>query len=77
MAKAAGHRAPRFHPLRTGNRGYVADVSKRPKFKGDWVRPELLGEVALPTVMRKMLEHGLADDGPLFRSRSSLRSRKP
>jgi len=25
--------------------------------------------VALPTVMRKMVEHGLADDGPLFRSR--------
>jgi A/G-specific adenine glycosylase len=54
---------------------YVADVAKRPKFKGDWVPSERLSEVALPTVMRKMLEHGLADDGPLFRSRQ--RSRKP
>jgi len=52
---------------------YVAEVSKRPKFKGDWVAAERLGEVALPTVMRKMLDHGLADDGPLFRPRS----RKP
>ena len=40
-----------------------------------WISPNKLGEVALPTVMRKMLEHGLADDGPLFRT--SPRSRKP
>jgi A/G-specific adenine glycosylase len=39
---------------------YVAEVSRRPKFKGDWVPSERLGEVALPTVMRKMVEHGLA-----------------
>ncbi len=56
---------------------YVAEVSKRPKFKGDWIAAENLGEVALPTVMRKMVEHGLADDGPLFRSSPLLRSRKP
>jgi A/G-specific adenine glycosylase len=48
---------------------YVAEVSRRPKFKGDWVPSERLSDVALPTVMRKMVEHGLADDGPLFRSR--------
>jgi A/G-specific adenine glycosylase len=47
---------------------YVAEVSRRPKFKGDWIATERLGEVALPTVMRKMVEHALADDGPLFRS---------
>jgi A/G-specific adenine glycosylase len=48
---------------------YVAQVSTRPRFKGTWIASERLGDVALPTVMRKMLEHGLADDGPLFRSR--------
>ena len=45
---------------------YVAQVSKRPRFRGDWIAAEKLRDVALPTVMRKMIEHGLADDGPLF-----------
>jgi A/G-specific adenine glycosylase len=31
-----------------------------------WVKPEDLRSVALPTVMRKIVEHGLEDDGPLF-----------
>jgi A/G-specific adenine glycosylase len=35
-----------------------------------WVKPEDLRNVALPTVMRKIVEHGLDDGGPLF-------SRKP
>ncbi|HEY8253079.1 MAG TPA: A/G-specific adenine glycosylase [Rhizomicrobium sp.] len=48
---------------------YVAEVARRPKFKGDWVAAERLGAVALPTVMRKIVEHGLDDDGPLFRLR--------
>jgi len=47
---------------------YVAEISKRPGFKGDWIAAEKLREVALPTVMRKIVEHGLEDDGPLFRS---------
>ena len=34
-----------------------------------WVKPEDLRSVALPTVMRKIVEHGLEDAGPLFRSR--------
>ena len=34
-----------------------------------WVMPSQLREVALPTVMRKIVEHGLEDDGPLFSSR--------
>ena len=50
---------------------YVAEVTKRPRYVGDWIALERLGDVALPTVMRKMLEHGLADDGPLFRSRKA------
>jgi A/G-specific adenine glycosylase len=50
---------------------YVAEVSKRPKVSGSWIAAEKLHQVALPTVMRKMIEHALADDGPLFRSGKS------
>jgi A/G-specific adenine glycosylase len=45
---------------------YVAEVSKRPGFKGDWIAAEKLRDVALPTVMRKIVEHGLDAGGPLF-----------
>jgi A/G-specific adenine glycosylase len=38
---------------------YAATISKRPKIKGSWIAAERLGAVALPTVMRKLLEHGL------------------
>jgi A/G-specific adenine glycosylase len=38
---------------------YAAALAKRPKTKGNWVGIEKLGEVALPTVMRKVIEHGL------------------
>ena len=34
-----------------------------------WVPAQKLRDVALPTVMRKIVEHGLEDDGPLFASR--------
>ncbi|HWC62525.1 MAG TPA: A/G-specific adenine glycosylase [Rhizomicrobium sp.] len=55
---------------------YAATLSKRPKTKGEWVAAEKLREVALPTVMRKLVEHGLDDGGPLFqRQTSSARSR--
>jgi len=45
---------------------YFADISKRPKTRGQWVAAERLRAVALPTVMRKIVEHGLDDGGPLF-----------
>jgi A/G-specific adenine glycosylase len=45
---------------------YVAQVAKRPKTHGDWVPRESLGAVALPTVMKKIVEHGLDEGGPLF-----------
>ena len=45
---------------------YAATVSKRPVTKGAWVKREKLREVALPTVMRKIVEHGLDEGGPLF-----------
>jgi A/G-specific adenine glycosylase len=46
---------------------YFTEVTKRPRIKGEWVPAEKLGAVALPTVMRKMVEHGLDEGGPLFR----------
>jgi A/G-specific adenine glycosylase len=48
---------------------YVAQVSKHPKMPGDWIPRERLGAVALPTVMKKIVEHGLDEGGPLFNSR--------
>jgi A/G-specific adenine glycosylase len=54
---------------------YVADVAKRPKTRGEWVAREKLGAVALPTVMRKIVEHGLDEGGPLFAYTSSARKR--
>jgi A/G-specific adenine glycosylase len=37
--------------------------------KGMWIPQERLNAVALPTVMRKIVEHGLDEGGPLFSSR--------
>ncbi|MCH8858085.1 MAG: A/G-specific adenine glycosylase [Proteobacteria bacterium] len=37
---------------------YVARFARRPKGKGQWVKPENLGDVALPTVMRKVISQG-------------------
>ncbi len=34
--------------------------------RGKWVRVDALHTVALPTVMRKIVEHGLDEGGPLF-----------
>jgi A/G-specific adenine glycosylase len=50
---------------------YAARLSKRPAAKGPylegkWVPVGQLREVALPTVMRKIVEHGLDEGGPLF-----------
>lgn len=42
---------------------YVAQVVKRLKSPGNWVPREKLREVALPTVMRKIVEHGLGKTG--------------
>jgi A/G-specific adenine glycosylase len=54
---------------------YASTVPKRPKTKGNWIAAEKLGEVALPTVMRKIVEHGLDNGGPLFAQTSSARKR--
>jgi A/G-specific adenine glycosylase len=51
---------------------YVTSLSKRRASPGMtmWVSADALHTVALPTVMRKIIEHGLDEGGPLF-------SRKP
>jgi A/G-specific adenine glycosylase len=49
---------------------YTVALSKRPKTKGNWIAAENLPDVALPTVMRKIVEHGLGD-GPLFAAQTS------
>ena len=53
---------------------YFAELAKRPKTNGQWVPAASLGDVALPTVMRKIVEHGLEEGGPLFQT-SSARKR--
>jgi A/G-specific adenine glycosylase len=50
---------------------YAATLSKRPKTPGNWVPRDKLRDVALPTVMRKIVEHGLDEGGPLFQLRKS------
>ena len=49
---------------------YTTDVAKRPKFSGEWVPADKLRQVALPTVMRKIVEHGLDSGGPLFSTKA-------
>ncbi len=55
---------------------YGALLSKRPKTKGQWVAVEKLREVALPTVMRKIVEHGIDEGGPLFAVQTSSARRR-
>jgi len=50
---------------------YRADIAKHPKIAGQWTAAEKLRDVALPTVMRKIVEHGLDNTGPLFAAQTS------
>jgi A/G-specific adenine glycosylase len=43
---------------------YGVTLSKRPKAMGIWVESAMLAKAALPTVMRKIIEHAV--DAPLF-----------
>ena len=45
---------------------YVARIARRPRTEGRWVPRADLVDTALPTVMRKIVEHGLDEGGPLF-----------
>jgi A/G-specific adenine glycosylase len=54
---------------------YVADVGTRPPVAGQWCAPAQLESAALPTLMRKILAHGLDEGGPLFVQARSARRR--
>jgi A/G-specific adenine glycosylase len=54
---------------------YVAELDARPKAEGKWVARADLSSVALPTAMRKILEHALDEGGPLFAQARSARRR--
>lgn len=47
---------------------YCAHVTKRPRSEGAWIPAMRLGEAALPTVMRKIVFHALAERPPQARS---------
>ena len=47
----------------------TVDGRAKPSHPGKWVPVAQLGDVALPTVMRKIIAHALPDNGPLFRGR--------
>jgi len=54
---------------------YVADIDRRPRAQGSWYARNRLADVALPTIMRKIIAHALDDAGLLFRQPSSARMR--
>jgi A/G-specific adenine glycosylase len=60
---------------------YFSEVAKRPRLArparlaARWVLRGELANVALPTVMRKIVEHGLDEGGPLLVYTSSARRR--
>jgi A/G-specific adenine glycosylase len=45
---------------------YVARFAHRPNGEGRWLEGNELSRAALPTVMRKVIQHALEDAGPLF-----------
>jgi len=57
---------------------YVAGVSKRMRglpSPAQWIPVDTLKDSALPTVMRKIIAHGLDEGGPLFSQARSARRR--
>ena len=56
---------------------WVARFKSRPNGEGTWLTPKELNGAALPTVMRKVIDHALDQGGPLFEfSLSSPASRE-
>ncbi len=53
---------------------FAAAPSSPGMTEGFWVPRDRLGEVALPTVMRKIIEHALPDEGPLFSLRPNTKT---
>jgi len=54
---------------------YTAMLTKRPKVEGQWIAQKMLRAAALPTVMRKIVDHALDEGGPLFAQARSARKR--
>jgi A/G-specific adenine glycosylase len=55
------------NPSRKNSRAARENFSASPsRGEAKWVPAQKLRDVALPTVMRKIVEHGLDDGGPLF-----------
>ena len=54
---------------------YAATSERRPRMPASyrWIARDQLDQLALPTVMRKIIAHGLADAGPLFAVRPARR----
>jgi hypothetical protein len=46
---------------------YVASFTARPNGEGAWFAQSELALAALPTVMRKVIDHALDEGGPLFK----------
>ncbi len=46
---------------------YVAEFRRRPNGEGFWLARDEMKAAALPTVMRKIIDHALDEDAPLFR----------
>ena len=55
---------------------YAARIGRRTKAPGRWVPLAELPDVALPTVMRKIVEQGLDAGGPLFAAQTSSARRR-
>jgi A/G-specific adenine glycosylase len=53
---------------------YVANFRARPNGEGRWLSREEVRHAALPTVMRKLIEHALDVDAPLLAQLSSART---
>jgi A/G-specific adenine glycosylase len=54
---------------------YVAAIGRRPRGMGSWTPRDRLADVALPTIMKKVVAHGLDEGGPLFVQTNSARMR--
>ena len=56
---------------------YLAEVASRPtEFQGKWVASDNLMHQALPTVMKKIVQHALDDDAPLLRTSYARSARR-
>jgi A/G-specific adenine glycosylase len=67
--------APRLRESRPAGTGKMPAVADAPAGTAQWLPIEKFAAAALPTVMRKIIAHGLDDGGPLFVQARSARRR--